>query len=274
MASLLAAAGEQCELVLMTTSGDTGGSVGPAGIKGLFVGEIVRALQGGAVDLAVHSAKDLPSEDPEGVVVAAVPRRASPFDLLVTRNGRLRDGASVGSSSLRRRGQLLRSRPHLHVVDVRGNVDTRLRRLAEGEVDGLVLAEAGLARLSIRPDHAERLGEEEMVPAPGQGALAVQARTDGDALELARTIDDPASHTAFDGERRLVSLLGGGCALPLGAYGNADEGRLHLRAVVFRPDGSDFLETFATGPGPEDVARFAADALFALGADDILDELR
>src|SRR5207247_6935058 len=126
VAALLAATGAECQLVPMLTSGDTGGRVGPAGVKGLFVQEIVRALQEGEVDLAVHSAKDLPSEDPEGVVVAAVPTRASPFDVLVTRDGVLRDGARVGSSSLRRRGQRKRSRPERPVVGVGGTGDTTL----------------------------------------------------------------------------------------------------------------------------------------------------
>src|SRR5438034_8932540 len=168
VASQLEASGQRCELVPMLTSGDTGGKVGPAGLKGLFVQEIVRALQDGEIDLAVHSAKDLPSEDPEGVAVAAVPTRGSARDLLVMREASLRDGDRVGSSSLRRRGQLMRARPELEVVELRGHGDTRLRKLHDGEVDGLVLAEAGLRRLEIVPEHSERLGEDEMVPAPGQ----------------------------------------------------------------------------------------------------------
>src|SRR5438093_8204435 len=133
----------------MATAGDLGASAaataaGPGGVKGLFVAEIVRALQEGDVDLAVHSAKDLPSEDPPGVVVVAVPERADPFDVLVTRNGELASGAVVGTSSLRRRAQLVRSRPGLAVRDIRGNVDTRVRKLEAGELDGLVMAAAGL----------------------------------------------------------------------------------------------------------------------------------
>ena len=258
----------------MLTSGDTGGPVGPAGLKGLFVHEIVRALQAGEIDVGVHSAKDLPSEDPEGVVVAAVPPRSSPHDVLVTREAVLSDGSRVGSSSLRRRGQLRRARPSLEVVELRGNVDTRLRKLADGEVDGLVLAEAGLKRLGIEPEHCERLREDEMVPAPGQGALAVQTRLDGDAREAAATIDDPDSHVAFDGERRLVALLGGGCALPLGAFAQIVGDRVRLHAVVFAPDGSRFLESSAEGSRDEDVAVRAAEELRAGGADEILAALR
>ena len=271
---MLAATGIECELVPMVTSGDTGATPGVSGVKGLFVAEIVRALQEDEVDLAVHSAKDLPSEDPDGIGVAAVPERSSPFDVLVTRDGSLPEGSMVGSSSLRRRGQLARSRPELKVVEMRGNVDTRLRKLDDEEVDGVMLAEAGLERLGIRPQHLERLPEEEMAPAPGQGALAIQARADGDVWEAIEGIDNAESHAAFEAERRLVELVGGGCALPLGAYASAVEDRLRLRAVVFRPDGSDFLEATAEGSGPEDVAGLVADELFGLGAREILNDLR
>jgi len=265
--------GIRCELVPMVTSGDTatGTPSSPAGIKGLFVHEIVRALQQKEVDLAVHSAKDLPSEDPEGIVVVAVPERASAHDVLVTKYGTLRRKRDVvGTSSLRRRGQLLRARPHLQIREIRGNVDTRLRKLEEEEVDGLVLAEAALERLGLRPPNVERLEEDEMVPAPGQGALAVQTRRDGNAWEAAKRIDDPESHLAFDVERRLVALLGGGCALPLGAHAEAAGNRVHLRGVVFRPDGTDFLETYVEGPRNADVAVAAAQDLFDRGAREIL----
>src|SRR5207248_4899070 len=136
-------------------------------------------------------------------------------------------------------------------------------------VDGGVVAEAGLERLGVRPEHVEVLGEEGMVPGPGQGALAVQARADGGAWKTVRRIDDPRSHAAFDAERRLVELLGGGCALPLGAYAKPVEDRLHLRAVVFRPDGSEFLEATAEGSEPGDVASLAAGDLLGLGAREI-----
>jgi hydroxymethylbilane synthase len=274
---LLQDTGVECELVPMITTGDRKASAAPgsAGVKGLFVQEVVRALQQGEVDLAVHSAKDLPSEDPDGVVVAAVPERASPHDVLVTKYGPLRRKRDVvGTSSLRRRGQLLRSRPHVQVVDIRGNVDTRLRKLEDEEIDGVILAEAGLDRLGIRPEHAERLEEEEMVPAPGQGALAVQTRSDDGAWGAVTRIDDDPSHAAFDAERRFVALLGGGCALPLGAHAQLIGARLHLRGVVFRPDGSDFLETYVEGPRSADVALRAAEDLFNRGAREILSDLR
>ncbi|MFN2543580.1 MAG: hydroxymethylbilane synthase [Actinomycetota bacterium] len=277
VASLLEAAGARCELVPMVTTGDTSAdaSASNAGVKGLFVQEIVRALQQGEIDLAVHSAKDLPSEDPEGVVVAAVPERASPYDVLVTKHGQLRRKRDlVGTSSLRRRGQFVRARPNLQVVEIRGNVDTRMRRLDEEEVDGLLLAEAGLERLGIRPAHVERLEEDEMVPAPGQGALAVQTRAEGDTRQVVEGVDDDASHAAFDTERRLVSLLGGGCALPLGAHAQLIGERVHLRGVVFRADGTNFLETYVEGPRNADVAMHAAQDLFDRGAREILADLQ
>src|SRR5918992_2385487 len=275
IAALLSDAGFETDLVPIVTAGDRGASAreSPAGVKGLFVAEITEALSRGDVDMAVHSAKDLPSEDPAGVLVAAVPERALPYDVLVSREVEVADGATVGTSSLRRRSQLLRSRPSLEVRDVRGNVDTRLRKLRDGEFDALVLAAAGLARLGIDPDHAVPIPVEEMVPAPGQGALAVQVRDEGPTAEMVIKIDDPASHIAFDTERRLVGLLGGGCRLPLGAYAEWRDGVIRLLAVVVRPDGSDLLWSQVQATSPEEAAREAADILRAGGADRILEEV-
>jgi hydroxymethylbilane synthase len=276
VAALLADAGAETELVPILTSGDRGASAeaSPAGIKGLFVAEITEALARGDVDLAVHSAKDLPSEDPPGVLVASVPERAVPYDVLVSREEDVADGATVGTSSLRRRSQLLRSQPSFKVREVRGNVDTRLRKLGDGEFDALVLAAAGLARLGIDPEHVAPIPVEEMVPAPGQGALAVQVREGAPAADTVINVDDPGSHVAFDTERHLVRLLGGGCRLPLGAYAEWRDGVIRLLAVVVRPDGSDLLWSQVQATTPEDAAREAADILRAGGADRILDEVR
>jgi hydroxymethylbilane synthase len=270
----LALLGLDTELVPMTTSGDRGGAApGPGGVKGLFVAEIVRALQDGDVDVAVHSAKDLPARDPEGVVVAAVPERADPFDVLLTRGGELQDGEVVGTSSVRRKAQLARSRPTIKVRDLRGNVDTRLAKLEAGEVDGLVLAAAGLSRLGLMPPHATPLPLEEMVPAPGQGALAVQARADDDRiLELVKQLDHPRSRIAYEAERALVVRLGGDCSLPLGAYSEQREGGVRLFAVVIRPDGSDLVWAQVEAPTPEQAAAEVADTLLAGGAAAILAE--
>jgi hydroxymethylbilane synthase len=275
VARRLDALGVEAELVPMVTSGDRGVPAGdsPAGVKGLFVAEIVRALQGGDVDLAVHSAKDLPSQDPDGIVVGAVPERADPFDLLVTRDGGLGPGSVVGTSSLRRRAQLLRAHPEIEIREVRGNVDTRLAKLDAGKVDGLVLAAAGLARLGISPPHAVALPLEEMVPAPGQGALAVQVREDDEGtIQIVERLDHPPSRAAFDAERSLVARVGGGCALPLGAYAEDREGGIRLLAVVVRPDGSDLVWAQAEAETPDRVAHEVAGMLLEGGAREILDQ--
>lgn len=276
IAALLGERGHETEIAPMTTAGDRGASpaASPAGTKGLFVAEITDALARGEVDLAVHSAKDLPSEDPPGIVVAAVPQRGLPYDVLVSRDEELPEEPVVGTSSLRRRAQLLRIHPNATVRDLRGNVDTRLRKMAEGTLDALVLAAAGLARLGVSPEHLRPLPVDEMVPAPGQGALAVQARAGDEAAEVAAAIDHPASRAAFETERRVVTLLGGGCRLPLGAYAEPRADAVRLLAVVVRPDGSDLLWSQVEGTDPEQVAGEAGQALLAAGAGAILADLR
>jgi len=276
IAGLLVKTDVETEVVPIVTAGDRGVSPkqSPAGVKGLFVGEIAEALARGDVDLAVHSAKDLPSEDPPGVVVASVPERALPYDVLVSRDGEVADRATVGTSSLRRRAQLLRARPGVKVLDVRGNVDTRLRKMGEGQFDALVLAAAGLARLGVEPEHVSPIPVEDMVPAPGQGALAIQAREGTVSAEAAARIDDPASHTSFETERHLVGLLGGGCRLPLGAYAERRDEVIRLLAVVVRPDGSDLVWSQVEGQTPAEAAGAAADILLAGGAERILREAR
>jgi hydroxymethylbilane synthase len=271
----LALLGVDTELVPITTAGDRGATTpgGRGGVKGLFVAEIVRALQDDEVDVAVHSAKDLPAHDPDGVVVAAVPERADPFDVLLTREGDLTDGQVVGTSSIRRKAQLLRSRPTITVHDLRGNVDTRLAKLEAGEFDALVLAAAGLSRLGLMPAHAMPLPLEEMVPAPGQGALAVQARADdGRTREVVKQLDHPRSRVAYEAERALVVRLGGDCSLPLGAYAERREGGVRLLAVVVRPDGSDLVWAQVEAPTPEEAAEEVAETLLAGGAAAILAE--
>lgn len=278
VAERLRGLGHDARLVSMTTSGDRGASadLSPTGVKGLFVAEIVRALQRGEVDLAVHSAKDLPSEDPEEVIVAVVPERASPFDVLVTREvGALPEGACAGTSSLRRQAQLRRARPHLRVRELRGNVDTRLAKLESGEVDALVLAAAGLARLGIEPPNVEALPVDEMIPAPGQGALAVQAREgDGATLDAIAALDHPRSRAAFEAERRLMARLGGGCALPLGAYAEAHDGGVDLVAMVASADGERVVRAGVEAPGAEQAADAVAEELLAGGAAELLAEVR
>jgi hydroxymethylbilane synthase len=276
VAGLLRARGHQVEPVPMTTAGDRGASpaASPAGTKGLFVAEITEALLEGHVDLAVHSAKDLPSDDPPGVVVASVPRRGLPYDVLVTRGPDLPKDALIGTSSLRRRAQILRMHPGVRVRDLRGNVDTRVRKLRDGEADAVVLAGAGLARLAVAPEHASPIPVEDMVPAPGQGALAVQAREGSEAAAAVADVDHPRSRTAFEAERRLVARLGGGCRLPLGAYAEARQDAVRLLAVVIRPDGSDLLWSQVEAATPGEAADEAAEVLRSAGADRILEAVR
>jgi hydroxymethylbilane synthase len=274
VAERLARVGVESEVVPMVTSGDRGAPAAesPAGVKGLFVAEIVRALQAGEVDLAVHSAKDLPAADDEGIVVAAVPPRADPSDLLVTRGTSLHTGAIVGTSSLRRRAQLLALRPDLRIVDIRGNVDRRLRKLEDGEVDGVVLAAAGIARLGATPPSSEVLP---IVPAPGQGCLAVQARADDQATrEAVASLDDPDSRVAFDAERSVMARLGGGCALPLGALATVTGDTVRLVALVASPDGSRFVRAESEGATPEGAAEAVSAELLARGAGEILAHVR
>ena len=260
----------------MATAGDRGASPrsSPTGVKGLFVAEITEAVGRGDIDVAVHSAKDLPSDDPPGVVVAAVPQRGLPYDVLVSRTGELEAAAVVGTSSLRRQAQLVRTHPGAKVIDLRGNVDTRLRKLSEGHVDAVVLAAAGLARLGVSPEHAEPIPVEDMVPAPGQGSLAVQTADVGPTREAVAALNHRPSRTAFETERRVVSLLGGGCRLPLGAYAEWREDVVRLLAVVIRPDGSDLLWSQVEGETPDDAAGESAEALLSAGAAEILEDVR
>lgn len=276
VAERLRAAGAEVELVGMTTSGDRNTAVtGPAGLKGMFVAEIVRALREGEVDLAVHSAKDLPAEDDEGLVLGAVPERASPLDVLVTRDGDLRPSGIVGTSSLRRQAQVFRLRPDVFLKDLRGNVDTRLRKLAEGEVDAIVLAAAGLMRLGIVPEHAAPMSVAEMIPAPGQGCLAIQARADdASTLEALSALDHAPTRTALLAERSLMRRLGGGCALPFGAFADVEDGEIQMVAAVFTPDGAREARAAVEAEDPEAVAALAEADLRASGAEQILAAVR
>ncbi len=266
------------EIVPMTTSGDEGATAaaGPQGLKGLWIDTILEALDNGAIDLAVHSAKDLPAEEDDGFVIAAVPLRAEPWDVLITREpGALPPGAAIGTSALRRQAQLLAGFPGVIVRDLRGNVDTRLRKLAEGEVDAAVLAAAGLQRLGIAPAHAVPLPLNVMVPAPGQGCLALQCRDDDDhTREALAPLDHAASHAALDAERSVMWRLGGGCALPLGAYAEQIEGGLRLTAVIAVPDGSEILRVERSAETPEAVAALVTKDLIDGGAERILNEAR
>ena len=212
------------------------------GDKGLFVAEIEQALREGRIDLAVHSAKDLPSDLPPDMALAAFPRRADPRDVLVARDGcRLADlpaGARVGTSSLRRACQLRHLRPDLQIVDLRGNVDTRLRKLHEGQYDAIVLAAAGLDRLGIAGQATEWLTPEVMLPAVGQGALAIEVRAgDQRILDLLAPLDNAATRDTMAAERAFLAGIGGGCQVPIGAYARLDGSTLTLTAMIGARDG-------------------------------------
>ncbi|HUP03715.1 MAG TPA: hydroxymethylbilane synthase [Bryobacteraceae bacterium] len=261
----LAARGAECRIEVIKTTGDkiTGVPLAQVGTKGLFTKEIEEALLDGGADLAVHSLKDLPTELPEGLTLAAVPVREDARDALVGR--RLADldaGAKVGTSSLRRAAQLRKLRPDLRVESVRGNLDTRLRKLDEGQYDAILLAAAGLKRLGWADRIAELLPVELMCPAVGQGALAIETRAAGPGFEAARSLDDAATHAAVKAERGVLRALGGGCQVPIGAHATVEGRRLAIVATVASPDGSELVRGAGQG-AIEDADRIGA----ALGQD-------
>jgi hydroxymethylbilane synthase len=271
---LLKEIGVEAQLMPLSTSGDEGGGSdsSTAGLKGLWIDTIVSGLRAGEIDLAVHSAKDLPAEGDDDLVIGAVPRRADPRDVIVTRaEGGLKAGMWVGTSSLRRRSQLLAAFPGVEVAHLRGNVPTRLRKLAGGEVDAVILAAAGLDRLRLRPKHARALSVGAMVPAPGQGSLAVQCRAaDREVRAMLSTLEHRASGVALETERSLVRTIGGGCDLPLGAIAAVKGDRIRLAAVVGSPDGARILRAAADAGDPQRAARIVAASLREQGADEIL----
>jgi hydroxymethylbilane synthase len=239
-AALLAAhPGLTVRLEEITTRGDVilDRPLSAIGDKGLFVVEIEEAMRAGRVDLAVHSAKDLPAALPPDMTLAATPRRADPRDALVSREHRtlaeLPDGALVGTSSLRRACQLRALRPDLRIADLRGNVDTRLHKLRAGEYDAIVLAAAGLERLGLAHEAAEYLPPELVVPAVGQGVLGVEARAGDEAvLALLAVLDDPAARAAITAERAFLARVGGGCQVPVGAFARLEGHTLRLLAMI------------------------------------------
>jgi hydroxymethylbilane synthase len=264
------------EIVPMSTSGDEGSVPdAPQGLKGLWIDTILDALEAGEIDVAVHSAKDLPAEDEDGFALVAVPPRADPADVLICRDAEeLEPGATIGTSSLRRQAQLLAAFPGLRIVGLRGNVGTRIRKVRDGEVDAAVLAAAGLGRLGLTPEHLRPLPLDAMVPAPGQGCLALQCRDDDEAtIAVLTELDDAVSHRALDTERSLMWRLGGGCALPLGAFAMVGTEAIRLTAVIATPDGARVIRATVDGDTPEDVAGVAAKQLIAGGAEEILAEV-
>jgi hydroxymethylbilane synthase len=269
------------ELVEIKTRGDRdrNSPLAAIGGTGLFTKEIQRAVLDGSVDLAVHSLKDLPTEGPDGLVLAAVPEREDVADALIAPAFRTLDGlppgARVGTSSLRRRAQLLYVRPDLRVETVRGNVETRLNHALEGRLDAVVLAWAGLRRLGLEAHVTQRLEPPAFLPAVGQGALGIECRRDDPAArERLLCLDDPATHRAVVAERSALAALGGGCLIPMAAWGRdeAGTGRLALDATVLDPDGRARVDAALDGPpdAPEELGRRVADRLRAQGAEELL----
>lgn len=275
IASQLAARGVETRIEIIKTTGDhlQTASLVQAGGKGLFTKEIEESLLNRSIDIAVHSLKDLPTENPPGLTVAAVPLREDPRDALVGATlAALGEGSRVGTSSERRAAQLRALKPGLMIEPIRGNVDTRLRKQKQGEFHAIVLAGAGLRRLGLAHEITQLLDPAEMCPAPGQGALAIQTREDGEARHIAAALDHPPTSEAVRCERFVLATLGGGCQLPVGAFAEWQNGLLHLMAVVVSPDGSRLLRATASGSDPARMAAAVARDLESQGAGKILAE--
>jgi len=270
---LLTARGHEIELHRITTTGDQvlDRRLESIGGKGAFLKEIEEALLARQVDLAVHSLKDVPTALPPGLALCAYLERADARDALLSNSGRrletLPPGARLGTSSLRRSSQVKALRPDLHVDDLRGNVDTRIRRLRERHYDAVLLAMAGLVRLGRTGEVTQVLDSDVFVPAPGQGAIALECRQDDtEMVALAALLHHEPTARAVGAERALLAALEGGCNVPLGAHASAAEGGLRLRAFVARPDGSSLLRAEGTGDEPVSLGRRVAEDLLTRGA--------
>ena len=245
--------------------------------KGIFEKEIDQAILEGKIDVAVHSLKDVPVFEVDTMlVIASVPQRGSPSNVLVSRNGErlraLKGGSRVGTSSLLRVAQLKRVRPDLQAVPIRGNVDTRVQKVEDGEFDAVILAEAGLLRLGLTGRIAERLSLDDFTPAPGQGILALIARQDNmKVLELLQTIEDPPTRAQADAEREIVNVLEGGCKVPIGALASSNRDSLHVRGCILSNDGKTRLESKKSGNIKEaaGLGREVAEELISKGAEKI-----
>jgi hydroxymethylbilane synthase len=280
IAALLRARGHEVEIRIIHTTGDkiTDVPLAKVGTKGMFTKEIEEALAANEIDLAVHSLKDLPTELPAGFELAAIPKREDPRDAFCSqRYSEIEDlpqGAKVGTSSLRRQAQLKALRPDLDLHPLRGNVDTRLRKLEQGEYDAIILAAAGLNRLGKMDLIKQIIPVDVMCPAAGQGALAIEIRVgDADMREHLLFLDDANARAATSCERALLNRMGGGCQVPIGALAEIRNGKLHLESVVANPDGSQVLRDSRDGDDPSSLGEAAADALLNRGGKEILAEV-
>lgn len=269
----------QCELKIFTTTGDTvlDKPLPAIGGKGLFTAELENALRQGEIDFAVHSLKDLPIENAPGLTVGAIGEREDARDGLIARPdlsvaqtgllAALPAQARVGTSSVRRAAQLLAARPDLQLLPLRGNVDTRVRKALSGEYDAIVLACAGLKRLGLATHITEYLSFDQMLPAPGQGAVAIQCRADDTAtLDVLRAVDHAPTHAAVTAERAFLQALGGGCTAPVAAYCRLDGQRLHLTALVAAVDGQNTIRVIGTGTEALTLGQTLAQQVLAQGA--------
>ena len=275
IANALVAKGAEVEIITITTHGDVSTeSLASLGGTGVFASALREALRAGECDVVVHSLKDLPTAPEPGLSIAAVPKRADARDAIIARDGltleTLPAGARVGTGSPRRRAQLLARRPDLDVVDIRGNVDTRIGKVAAGELDAVILAAAGLSRLGRLEEATELLGIDGWPTAPGQGALALETRTGEE--KLAKALDHRPTRTIVEAERSVLAILEAGCAAPVAAHGMIDDGLLFLSGRVYAPDGTQHVTSSHAlyvddTPNPAaDVSGRVAAELIALGA--------
>ncbi|MFB3814067.1 MAG: hydroxymethylbilane synthase [Terriglobales bacterium] len=280
ISALLRKRGHEVEIEIIKTTGDkiTDVALAKVGTKGMFTKEIEEALAEGRVDLAVHSLKDLPTELPAGFELAAITKRQHPNDVFLSLQydsiDELPLGARVGTSSLRRQAQLKVLRPDLDIHPLRGNVDTRIRKLEEGEYDAIILAAAGLNRLGRTELVRQVIDTDIMCPAAGQGALGIEIRAGDTAMrEHLKFLDDSDARKTTTCERALLNSLGGGCQVPIGAFAEVVDGTIRLHAVVARPDGSKILRLTDTGTDPEQLGARLGKRLLKNGAESILNEV-
>jgi hydroxymethylbilane synthase len=269
--------GLECDEHVIATTGDRiiDRPLPEIGGKGLFTSELENALLAGEVHAAVHSLKDLPVEDSAGIVVAAIPERESAFDVLISTEGKtlsnLPEGARVGTCSLRRTAQVLALRPDLNIIPLRGNVDTRVRKVLDGEYDAIILAYAGVARLGLQAHITETLPLNVMLPAPGQGALAVQCRADDlETIQYLSAIHDPITSASVRAERAFLGALGGGCSLPVGAFAQKNNDQIILTGGVISADGKQAIRLSAVDKQPQELGERLAQFVLERGAADIL----
>ncbi len=272
----LEALNQECRIEAIKTTGDmvTHVPMKEVGSKGIFTKEIEDALLEHRIDLAVHSLKDMPTELPDGLAITATPQRQDARDVLIGRKlADLAPGSRVGTGSLRRIAQLHALRPDLQIETIRGNVDTRIRKLDEGEYDAIVLAAAGLKRLGLEDRISEYIAVETMCPAVGQGALAIETRLDGGlGMQASQKLDHAGTRAAITAERAVLAKLGGGCQVPMGAYGEVRADALHLRAIVISPTGARVIRDEISGAASQayEIGSSMAERLLAAGAGEIL----